>query len=367
MARSFVWTLLLLALSATACGGSGAPPPFQPGPGPDPDPDPVPDPPTVTSVSPASGLVGGGTPVTITGTGFATEEAGANTVTFGGSAATGVATVNDTTIACDVPAGVTGTVDVSVANAHGTGTLVGGFTYVEPLGPTLFAADGKGGTPGLLYRVDPATAETTAVGPIGFAVTGMAFTPAGTLYAVEATLGGAQRLLRIDPATGAGQVAGTLARASGGALPGPFADIEFVAPLHILAGLFGSGRTASTPGFGIIDTDTALVTLGTEGTSGVGNAIAAGITEQLVAAPQGYAGPFVFVDPHTGAMLPLGNPSGGARDALNAMTSFQGTFYANDASRGGASTLVTVDPTSGTITAVGALPAGVDALASNVR
>ena len=65
--------------------------------------------PTVTGLSPTSGPAAGGTPVTITGTGFT----GATVVDFGTTAATGFTVVNDTTITADSPAG-TGIVDVTV-------------------------------------------------------------------------------------------------------------------------------------------------------------------------------------------------------------------------------------------------------------
>ena len=57
--------------------------------------------PTVSSVSPNSGPVAGGTAVTITGTNFA---AGA-TVKFGATAATNVVVVSSTSITATTPAG----------------------------------------------------------------------------------------------------------------------------------------------------------------------------------------------------------------------------------------------------------------------
>jgi len=87
--------------------------------------------PTVTSVSPNSGPSAGGTPVTITGTNFATGD----TVTFGAAAATGVVVVNSATITAVTPPG-TGTVLVTVTNAGGlSGSLAAGFTYPAP--PTV--------------------------------------------------------------------------------------------------------------------------------------------------------------------------------------------------------------------------------------
>lgn len=83
---------------------------------------------TVTSVSPNNGFIAGGTSVTITGTGFT----GSTGVTFGGNSATSVVVVNSTTITCDTPAHAAGAVNVVVQNPTGDGTLVNGFTYIDP-------------------------------------------------------------------------------------------------------------------------------------------------------------------------------------------------------------------------------------------
>ena len=68
--------------------------------------------PTVTAISPATGPAGGGTPVTITGTGFLTGA----TVTFGGTSATGVTVVSATSITATAPAHAAGAVNIVVTN-----------------------------------------------------------------------------------------------------------------------------------------------------------------------------------------------------------------------------------------------------------
>jgi hypothetical protein len=82
--------------------------------------------PTVTSVAPNSGPDTGGTSVTITGTNFVSGA----TVTFGGTAATGVTFVNATTITATTPVHAAGAVDVVVTNPDTqSGTLTNGYTY----------------------------------------------------------------------------------------------------------------------------------------------------------------------------------------------------------------------------------------------
>ena len=82
--------------------------------------------PTVTSINPNSGSVNGGTPVTITGTGFASGA----TVAVGGVAATNVTVVSGTQIIATTGAsGTPGTVNVVATVSGQSATLTGGFTY----------------------------------------------------------------------------------------------------------------------------------------------------------------------------------------------------------------------------------------------
>ncbi|KAF1056971.1 MAG: hypothetical protein GAK34_00041 [Delftia tsuruhatensis] len=86
--------------------------------------------PSVTSISPTAGPTGGGTTVTITGTGFSTAP-GTGAVRFG--AATATYTVNSNTqITATAPAGSAGTVDVTVTTVGGTSATSAAdqFTYV---------------------------------------------------------------------------------------------------------------------------------------------------------------------------------------------------------------------------------------------
>jgi hypothetical protein len=83
--------------------------------------------PTIASVAPDSGPIAGGTPVTITGTGFT---AGA-TVRFNLAEATAVVVNGQgTQITCVTPPNPAGPAVVSVTTPNGTGILPTGFTYV---------------------------------------------------------------------------------------------------------------------------------------------------------------------------------------------------------------------------------------------
>lgn len=81
---------------------------------------------TLTSVTPASGTIAGGTPVTLAGTGFRSGM----TVLFDGVAATDVVIVSSIEATCTTPAGV-GVADVVVeTDFSGPYTLAGAFTYL---------------------------------------------------------------------------------------------------------------------------------------------------------------------------------------------------------------------------------------------
>jgi hypothetical protein len=88
--------------------------------------------PTLSGVSPGSGPIDGGTPVTLTGTNFASGA----TVTLGGVQATGVTVVSATQINAVTPAHAQGSVNVVVTDPDGqSATLSAGYTFV--LQPTL--------------------------------------------------------------------------------------------------------------------------------------------------------------------------------------------------------------------------------------
>jgi alpha-tubulin suppressor-like RCC1 family protein/signal transduction histidine kinase len=87
---------------------------------------------TITSITPTIGSMSGGTRVTITGTGFAAKSDGGTwySVTFGGTQATAVTYINDTTLQATTPAHALGVVDVSVTSAYtNAATLTSAFTY----------------------------------------------------------------------------------------------------------------------------------------------------------------------------------------------------------------------------------------------
>ncbi len=97
--------------------------------------------PTVTSVSPNSGSIDGGTAVTITGANFVSGA----TLTVGGTAATDVTVVSSTSITATTPAHSAGAANVVVTNSDGqSGALSSGYTYGNPA-PTVTAVSPNSG------------------------------------------------------------------------------------------------------------------------------------------------------------------------------------------------------------------------------
>ncbi len=88
--------------------------------------------PVVTSVTPSSGPLAGGTTVTIAGSRLADVTG----VTFGGTAASALAVISDSQVQATAPAHAVGPVDVQATDVAGTSPSVAGdaFTYLAPAG-----------------------------------------------------------------------------------------------------------------------------------------------------------------------------------------------------------------------------------------
>lgn len=85
--------------------------------------------PSVTNVSPGFAWIGGGDRITLSGTDLAGGDP--QVVTFDGINATDVTVIDESTIECNVPAGLTsGPVDVSVSHAQGSVDVTDGFFNV---------------------------------------------------------------------------------------------------------------------------------------------------------------------------------------------------------------------------------------------
>ncbi|HEX9506703.1 MAG TPA: IPT/TIG domain-containing protein, partial [Acidimicrobiia bacterium] len=141
--------------------------------------------PVVVSLDTTRGPVGGGTTVTITGSGFVD---GATVVTFGGVAATVLAlSGNGAQMVVSTPPHVDGFVDVTATTSSGSGTFDAAFEYVPdsltdtPPNEAVLPATGK---PGVFTVPDAKSPAATAPLADSPAARALAFTGAGELRPV---------------------------------------------------------------------------------------------------------------------------------------------------------------------------------------
>jgi Domain of unknown function (DUF1929)/IPT/TIG domain len=119
--------------------------------------------PVVTSITPNSGTVNGGTGVNISGTGFL---AGA-TVSFGGSNAA-VTAVNSTSITATTPAHAAGIVSVVVTNTdQQSSTLGNGYTYSSPSNANLGLSLAPGDPKSITVNAGESASDTLSIGGEG--------------------------------------------------------------------------------------------------------------------------------------------------------------------------------------------------------
>ncbi len=300
--------------------------------------------PTITACTPDNGSQAGMIDVTLTGTGFFDNGAGANTVTFDGVAATNVVTVNDTTITCTTPAGDAGPQTIEVTNNNGKGQLVAGYNA------NVHALIGaKGGT---LYAIDEANASLTTIGAVGFNVDAMATHPNGTIYATTTD----NKLITINSQTGAGTLVANLSNVPANGI----GDLEFYGTRlligNTLAEVYEINITNGSIS-GLLSVFPAWAFNATAYRSGLGYDENSG---QLIFAPSQDLEWF-SINPDTGSYTTLFY--GGAGHSVWMLAMWDGTMYGVDQARssfGATRALYSWDSGLGTMTTIGSID--VDAL-----
>lgn len=135
--------------------------------------------PTITSLTPTSGPLAGGTAVTVSGTGLL----GATDVRFGSQSSTSFQVIDEFTLEAVAPPGAqAGTVDLSVETPAGLASLIAAFEYSSPIGLIVTAVQPERGSTsgGTVVTItgsgwDPAMALEVHFGTIaatGVSVTG---------------------------------------------------------------------------------------------------------------------------------------------------------------------------------------------------
>ncbi|HYD47018.1 MAG TPA: hypothetical protein VEB21_01655 [Terriglobales bacterium] len=223
----------------------------------------------------------------------------------------------------------------------------------------LYGADGSGGNASNLYILDPASGSIiSTVGPIGFAVTGLAFDPTtGTLYGSTSRnelAGLAPSLITINTATGAGTLVGPINLGGQGA-----ADIAFLADGTLLGWIEPSNDDLAT-----INKATGQATIigeAFEGTSEAG--LSVNPADEVFFGGDASVQGLLQINPATGAVIdsiPF-SPSldVGLGMAFDANGQLIAIFQINSDDRA----LARVHPTTGQVVIVGATVDDLDALA----
>lgn len=224
-------------------------------------------------------------------------------------------------------------------------------------GQVLYGSNGAGGNKGDLLILDPDSgAVLDTVGPIGYAITGLAVHPTtGVLYGVtgNADADAPRSLVTIDKATGAGTVIGAISVGE------TAADITFGADGTLYGWLEPGSDDLAT-----IDLSTGAATIvGDSGLSTFGSALA-GNGDTLTFAGEGASGCLHQIDTSTGAASCPVTLAGTDGNALSAAAyDAAGRLYASHQLGGGAYELIRIDPSTGAITVVGATSDDLDAIA----
>lgn len=213
---------------------------------------------------------------------------------------------------------------------------------------TLFGARGSSAASDL-YTIDPATGASTSVGPIGMAVTGLAYRPStDTLFGVTTPNSpiSPRNLISIDTATGAPTVIGPLLNSSAGSET--IAEIEFDGS-GALWGWSESGdqlvQVDTTTG-GVTEFPNVLSTAG-DGMTWIPS------SDTLWFMPDDSNGNYYSIDRSTGNLTTIGTLNGSGATVSAATQSCDGlTTYAME--NGVPATLITVDFATGAVTTVGA-------------
>jgi Ca2+-binding RTX toxin-like protein len=229
--------------------------------------------------------------------------------------------------------------------------------------PELYAADGAGGNPATLYKVNPATgAMTETVGPIGFAVTGLAFDPVtGILYGSTSSqdLNDPGSLIRINPDTGAGTLIADPGTTIIDGCDNGTADLTFTTDGTLY------GWTECEDELVRINKSTGVGANIGPGTGSFGSGIDADPDDNtLWLTPDGDDGDYGTVDRTTGVYTEQGTLDGDNGNSINSLAwSCDGeTLYGTAILEGGAPSpreFIAIDTATDHVTVLGG-PAGID-------
>jgi len=265
-------------------------------------------PPEIAGVTPDLGGIGGGTAVTISGSGF--TNTADTTVTIGGASALNMAVVDDETITCETPAHAAGAVDVVVSNSNGSDTEPGGFVYYDT--PVLSAVNPENG---------PETGgNSVTLSGSGFSVVGETAVTFGGMAATNVSVESETTISCTAPAHGAGAVDVAVANAFGSdTLPGAYTYIAAPAISEVAPseGYTTGGTTVTITGSGFTTTEDTTVTF--DGTNALDLAVVDATTITCTTPPHGAGSVDVVLSNSNGAATLPGGFTYAVEPAINGL------------------------------------------------
>lgn len=226
----------------------------------------------------------------------------------------------------------------------------------------LYAADGAAGKPSNLYILNPATgAVVSTLGPIGFAVTGLAIHPTtGVLYGSTGrnSATSPHSLITIDKTTGAGTLVGSYVVGSTETM----ADLTFTSD----GTLYGWLEPGSDDLYTINTATGAATVVGNAGISTFGSGLAANSSDVLFYAGFGDSGSLDTISRTTGLPTIVATLDGTTDNGISALAfNSAGTLFGARIPQdvpAPASDLITINTTTGHITSLGPSVDNLDAI-----
>jgi hypothetical protein len=232
--------------------------------------------PTVTNVAPSAGPLGGGTSVTITGTGFN----GVTAVHFGANAATGVVVNSATSITAISPAGSAGTVEITVSTPGGTSAASSADHFTYTTGPTVTNVSPNAGP----------TAGGTSVTISGTALTGATAVHFGANAATGVAVNSDTSITAISPAGSTSTVDVTVTTPGGTSATSTADHFTYVAAPTVTAVSPTSGPVAGGTSVTITGTNLTAATAVQFGANAATGVVVNSATSITAISPAGSAG-----------------------------------------------------------------------------
>ncbi len=313
--------------------------------------------PTITATDVTHGSLGGGTQITIAGSGFMTNNSNV-AVSIGGVATTDVNVVDDQTVTVKTamvpPAMTFQTLDIELSSDNGDAIFEQAYTYTRP--GLLVAKKGRNGPDDRqLYYVDPATGVVIETGAVEITPSRMAASPDGWIYEVANNRVLNSYLVKMEPFSGQAMPIGAIRDING--------STSRTRSLAMVGGLlYGWGLNSYLYS---IDPATGVYTqIGSQNTGFNGAACVERRDSNSLYFIRTFDKTVDTIDVSTGVVTTGPALGGMSNQYCHGMALFNGVYYLLDLDRSGGDTTILekIDVTTGTRTPVATMPPHVTGL-----